>query len=195
MNNPYYIKPKQSDFTNYYWFKEELKPQEIEKILKDTELLPSKKAETVGQNDDSVRSSVVKWIPQNQTWDWLYERVLKLIEVSNNAMWNFELTNVFDSIQYTEYYANQKGHYDWHIDVGSGDISYRKVSISIQLSKPEEYEGGVFEIWTGGKNYMICEKSYGTAIVFPSFYMHRVTPVTSGVRKSLVLWVGGTPYK
>lgn len=195
MNKSYFIKSKPSSFDNYYWFKEELKSEEIERILKDIEEIPAQKAKISGGENDSIRSSTIKWIPKNNQWEWLYDRITQLVTTANNVMWNFDLTTMLDQIQYTEYYATQKGHYDWHIDVGSGELSYRKISIAIQISKPEEYEGGMFEIWLGGSSVQVCEKSYGTAIVFPSFYMHRVTPVTSGVRKSLVLWVGGTPYK
>jgi len=110
-----------------------------------------------------------------------------------NQIWNFNIHSVIDSIQYTEYLEGG-GHYDWHIDIGPGSINHRKISITIQLSDVEEYEGGDFEIWTGGE-FKKLPKKQGTAILFPSFLMHRVTPITKGVRKSLVLWVGGDSYK
>ena len=195
MNNTYFIKSKQSNFDTYYWYKEELKSYEIDKIKLDIQSIPSQKAEIDGGNNDTIRLSTIKWIPRNQQWEWLYDRMTQLITIANNEMWNFDITNIIDQIQYTEYYDTEKGHYDWHIDVGSGELSHRKLSIAIQISDPSEYEGGLFQIWLGGNSVQTCEKSLGTAVVFPSFYMHRVTPVTKGVRKSLVLWVGGTPYK
>lgn len=195
MNKSYFIEPKQSDFTNYYWYKEELKKHEIDKIKLDIESLPSQKAEIAGGTNDTIRSSVIKWIPKNQEWEWLYNRMTRLATIANDVMWNLDINSIVDQIQYTEYYDTENGHYDWHIDVGNKELSYRKISIAIQISDPSEYEGGLFQIWLGGNSVQTCEKSIGTAVVFPSFYMHRVTPVTKGVRKSLVLWVGGTPYK
>jgi PKHD-type hydroxylase len=80
------------------------------------------------------------------------------------------------------------------MDIGPGSISHRKVSITIQLSDPSEYEGGDLELWYGGSIIQI-PKNKGLTVLFPSFSMHRVTPITKGTRKSLVLWVGGEHYK
>ena len=82
----------------------------------------------------------------------------------------------------------------WHIDIGPGSINHRKISCTIQLSDPDEYEGGDLEIWTGG-DFKTIERKQGCAILFPSFLMHRVTPITKGTRRSIVLWMGGDSYK
>jgi PKHD-type hydroxylase len=108
-------------------------------------------------------------------------------------MWKFDVHSIVDSIQYTEY-PHGNGHYDWHIDIGPASINHRKISIVVQLSDPEEYEGGELEIWSGATPVTIPKKK-GNIVIFPSFLMHRVTPVTKGLRKSLVLWVGGGSYK
>jgi PKHD-type hydroxylase len=70
----------------------------------------------------------------------------------------------------------------------------RKISLVVQMSDPEDYEGGSLELNTGGP---IVEptKTKGSVIIFPSYLLHRVTPVTSGLRKSLVLWAGGSSLK
>jgi PKHD-type hydroxylase len=57
------------------------------------------------------------------------------------------------------------------------------------------YEGGDLEIWQGGEVRDKTPRGSGIVIIFPSYMMHRVTPVTKGVRRSLVLWVGGEHYK
>jgi PKHD-type hydroxylase len=112
---------------------------------------------------------------------------------ANNKIWKFNLHSVIDSIQYTVYYEGG-GHYDWHVDIGPGSISDRKISCSVQLSDPNKYEGGDLEVWSGGE-FKVIERRQGSAIFFPSFLMHRVTPITKGIRKSLVLWMGGGSYK
>jgi PKHD-type hydroxylase len=145
---------------------------------------------------------MVKWIPQTNEWDWLYQRMMKLSEEANGALWKFDLRTALESIQYTEYYASENGHYDWHQDIGPGELpSRRKVSITIQLSESDEYEGGELMLCTGSDgtgqldNVNNCPRGKGVAVLFPSYMMHRVSPVTKGIRRSLVLWVGGSHYR
>ena len=145
-----------------------------------------------------LRSSSVKWIPQNDDWYWLYETLADYVTQANFALWNFDLHQIPEQIQYTEYYASEQGHYDWHADIGPGLLSKRKVSITVQLSDPDEYEGGDLEIFKGGSMsgpFDKAERKAGCVFLFPSFMMHRVTPVTKGTRKSFVLWLGGNHYK
>ena len=183
------------DQTNYYVFTKVLSKEELGWIENLQQLYPSNIATTIGDDSETnpVRKSTIKWIHHDQFSAWLYERIVNLAISANNDMWGFNLHSVLDSIQYTEYY-DDGGHYDWHVDVGPGNINHRKISITIQLSDPEDYEGGDFELWTGGE-FKTLPKSKGDAILFPSFLLHRVTPITKGTRKSLVLWIGGGTYK
>jgi len=80
------------------------------------------------------------------------------------------------------------------MDIGKGKYSKRKISITVQLSDPDEYEGGDFEFLIG-KEIIKLPRKKGCAIVFPSYFLHRVTPVTKGTRKSLVLWGSGQPFR
>ena len=118
-----------------------------------------------------------------------------MIKEANDTIWNFDLYSVLDDIQYTEYHATNDGHYGWHQDIGPGALSTRKVSITVQLSGPDEYEGGDLEYWKGGQDIQKAPRGKGVVFIFPSYMMHRVTPVTKGVRRSFVLWVGGGHYK
>jgi len=144
------------------------------------------------QYDESYRKSNVKWIYFSNESAWLFIKLMKLIQVTNNSHWNFDLIMAREPIQYTEY--TDDGHYDWHIDSGGGYMNQRKVSVSVLLSDPDEYEGGDLQIWPGGE-IRNAERVLGGVTLFPSCLLHRVTPVTKGVRKSLVFWVGGTPYR
>ena len=193
---------EENDPQQYYWFKTGLSKEEVDKVIRLASELPeATRATTIGSDDGgSTRSSMIKWIPKNNaTWDWLYERMMKLSIEANDELWRFDLRTALESIQYTEYYASENGHYDWHQDIGHGALpSKRKVSITIQLSESDEYDGGELLICTGSNgsgqldNNKICPRGKGVAVLFPSYMMHRVTPVTKGVRKSLVLWVGGS---
>jgi PKHD-type hydroxylase len=189
----------------WYWFKEALTKEEVNKVITLASELPeAKRASTLGSGDGgSTRSSMIKWIPQNTTtWDWLYERLMELSVEANDALWKFDLRTALEAIQYTEYYASENGHYDWHQDIGPGEApSKRKVSITIQLTESGEYEGGDLMICTGSNgsgqldNNEVCPRGKGVGVLFPSYMMHRISPVTKGVRKSLVLWVGGSHYR
>ena len=120
-----------------------------------------------------------------------------MIVTANNELWKFDLHSMPEQIQFTEYYATENGHYTWHQDIGPGILSKRKISITVQLSDPSEYDGGVLEMWQGGSQDSAVKayKGAGSVFIFPSYMMHRVTPVTRGIRKSFVLWVGGSHYK
>ena len=180
---------------DYYWFNNGFSQTELNLIYSNVQTLSSQSALTAG-NDVSkeIRSSKVKWIPNNSQWNWLYEKLMTLITMANKSLWNFDIITGDELIQYTEYHASDDGHYTWHQDFGPDYLSHRKVSITVQLSKDSEYEGGDLEIW-GGSGPIQTPRGAGSTIIFPSYMLHRVTKVTRGVRKSFVLWVGGSHYR
>lgn len=100
-------------------------------------------------------------------------------------------------VQYTEYHASEGGKYDWHHDVDWNSMTGwdRKISLTVQLSDPDEYEGGDFVMEDGQEPLPEWYKEKGTVLAFPSYIAHRVLPVTSGVRKSLVAWFEGPTWR
>jgi PKHD-type hydroxylase len=68
----------------------------------------------------------------------------------------------------------------------------RKISMTCLLSHESEFEGGELQIEKEKNKVKLVQ---GQAIFFASFLLHRVAPVTRGVRKSLVMWFGGPPLK
>lgn len=152
---------------------------------------------TVGDNTENstYRRSNLKWINYSSESEWLYRIFTEIALDSNSIMWNFDLRSFKDYIQYTEYDSSIEGHYDYHIDVGNKAPScFRKLSIVIQLSDPEEYEGGDLVLRLGKEETKI-EKRKGLCVVFPTYFLHKVYPVTSGIRRSLVSWISGPPFK
>lgn len=182
------------DQTNYYWFQNGFNFSELEEIEKLATKYPYTDATIIGNEsiNESIRKSKIKWVYPDDNSQWLYDKFAGMV-IEANKTWKFNLYSIIDSIQYTEYLAGG-GHYDWHVDIGPKNISHRKVSIVVQLSDPSEYDGGDLELWNGGAIKSVF-RGRGTTVLFPSFTMHRVTPVTRGLRKSLVLWVGGEHYK
>ena len=194
------IFPKHTcDLQNYYFFNEGFSTEELDKIYKNVAIIPFTKAIIGPDNEENldVRSSSIKWIPPNEQWGWLYEKLMNMIMEANDALWHFDLHCLTDDIQYTEYYADKGGHYGWHQDMGPGDMSKRKISLTVQLSDPSEYEGGDLEYFRGGDPEKAdkAPRGKGVVFIFPSYMMHRVTKVTKGTRRSFVLWVGGEHYK
>ena len=155
-----------------------------------------KKKATVGAGEESkdIRITDVSWIEMNQDSEWIYDRLAYIARKLNGEYYNFDLYGFWEHLQYTVYDGTENGHYDWHVDAGSNDECPRKLSIILQLSDPSEYEGGELQIMTG-KDHITIEKKKGLLVAFPSYQLHRVTPVTSGVRKTLVVWVTGPAFR
>jgi PKHD-type hydroxylase len=112
---------------------------------------------------------------------------------ANEARFKFDVSGFmnYDAPMIMEY---SKGcHYDWHIDVGKA-VPNRKLSYTIQLSKPDDYEGGDLE-FLGTETNTEAFRQQGTCIIFPSFLAHKVTKVKNGTRYAVVGWVHGPTYK
>jgi len=172
----------------------------INEIIKRGEQQLFNTANQKHKDGSSFRNSNVTWI---KDWSELENYIINIIKPVNQKYWGFNLTK-FEPLQYSLY--NEGDYYDWHSDQhGSkyADGMIRKLSFAINLN--DDYEGGEFEVATlsGAKelpkiNVMNLNKednlSKGSMVVFPSYIWHRVTPVTKGVRKSLVGWVVGKPF-
>jgi PKHD-type hydroxylase len=149
--------------------------------------------------DKTYRDSRIHWIPKTDEWNWLYSKIYTIANKANEATWHFDIRYMNEKIQYTEYDASYAGKYDWHVDFatvdfGSGFSSQRKVAIVVQLSEPDEYEGGELQFYIN-REPTTAPKEKGTIICFPTYFLHRVTPVTKGKRRSLVLWTSGPPFR
>ena len=184
--------------TGWYFFEAAFSRDEIAKIKEEIEKVNFTRAgiasHATGEALNVIRKSNIKWLPKNESFAWVYDRLMNYITIANENMWGFDLYSVLDSIQYTQYDGTEQGFYDWHLDTGPDELSYRKVSLVVQLSDPIAYEGGDLEIRSGG-GLSKASKTIGTVTIFPSYLLHRVTPVTSGLRESLVLWAGGEHYR
>ena len=93
------------------------------------------------------------------------------------------------------YGAEREGHFDWHSDIGEGALaSKRKLTMVVQLSAPGAYEGGALEVMPSHHVIQACREQ-GSATLFPSVLLHRVTPVTEGERHSLTIWAHGPAFR
>lgn len=188
------------DQMNYYFFDKAFDDDEIASIEALADGYDFDTAVTEGLEDDSnslktVRHSKIKWIRKTQSAIWLYKKIGDMAVEANNALYKFDLKAMKEEIQYTVY-PKDAGHYDWHMDIGSsGLMQQRKLSCTIELTEHgTDYEGGKLQA-NKGNGITELPQGKGTAVFFPSFFVHRVTPVTMGERKSLVLWIGGDHYR
>lgn len=145
------------------------------------------------RTEESIRRSKVKWIPQTHEWGWLYEKIAKALDHANYTWWQFTVVGFDEDIQLSRYEGQERGNYHFHLDCGSGYSSTRKISMIIQLSDESEYQGGGVEFFITKAPFQIPRKK-GTAIIFPSYLLHRVNEVTRGVRMSLVVWLHGPAF-
>jgi PKHD-type hydroxylase len=154
-------------------------------------------------HSEEIRENNVVWINDF----WIFNLVGVLIKYANSRKWNFTSTK-FEDAQFTEYFPG--GHYNWHRDCatfGPNDINSgleRKLSCVVQLSKPEDYEGGEFSFNLRGLDSRSSDtvlkppktfREQGSVIVFPSFLWHKVEPITKGKRYSMVMWTLGEQFK
>lgn len=148
------------------------------------------------RTDNSLRKSKTSWIPYNKNSSWLYEKISIYLRRINGEYYRFEVDGMYEQLQYTIYESESSGFYNWHQDIGvySSSSVTRKLSMSILLTDPLTYEGGDLEIW-GSSGIVPAPRELGQIVVFPSYLLHRVTPVTKGTRKSLVIWFGGPAFK
>jgi PKHD-type hydroxylase len=142
--------------------------------------------------DLKIRKSNVSWINPNDSINWAYERIQNIVLKLNEDYFKFHLIGFCEGFQFTEYEA-PSGHYTTHIDKFLYG-AVRKLSITIQLSNPSDYEGGNLELFFSN-DPTIMPKEQGFLAAFPSYTLHGVTPVTKGTRYSLVAWISGDPFK
>jgi PKHD-type hydroxylase len=145
-----------------------------------------------GVIDTKTRTSHISWIPFSKMPE-MYKQIEKTMLQTNGNHFGFESMRITEMAQYTEY--PEGGFYDWHVDNDvncENEPPVRKISMTCLLSPENEFEGGDLELIKPGQAVKLKQ---GQAAFFASFIQHRVAPVTKGVRRSLVMWFGGTPFK
>lgn len=186
----------QSDSGYYFWecaFNEE-QLKAIEKYGDELQLATG----TVGNNEQpaaALRKTQVSWIGYNQQTAFLYDGMASVAQRLNAKSYRFDLSGFTEDFQYGVYNANEQSHYDWHVDAGPNTYSPRKLSLVLFLTDPSEYMGGKLQIRKGNQPMTVTHNQRGNVVAFPSYSLHRVTPVTGGIRKTIVVWVSGPPFR
>lgn len=145
-----------------------------------------------GRFDQKVRQSSLVWLPDAEEYSWVDTRLARLAADANRDLFGYALDGFDEQLQIAAY---GPGHYyDWHIDRGQGSVAgRRKLTLSVQLTQPGDYVGGELELNADGHPFQV-PRAQGTAAVFASTTLHRVAPVISGLRHSLVAWTHGPAF-
>jgi PKHD-type hydroxylase len=179
------------DLLGFYWFKGGFSKDDCEQIKEQAQLFPQIKADTFSGEKDPNRDSTVRWIEPTADTRWIFESLQNFANEANEALFKAAITGFTESIQYTEY-EGKGTHYGWHPDIGP-EKNKRKISVVVQLSDPADYEGGELVINTGHE--VSTDNQQGSVILFPSFLLHKVSPLISGSRYSLVSWISGPAWR
>jgi PKHD-type hydroxylase len=183
--------------THYAWWTGGFSNDEIEKIKqigRALETKPSIVGTGGGSLDEKTRKSRNSWIPYAQESAFIYDKLGYIARMLNGEFFEFDLYGFGEPIQYTMYEASHN-HYDWHMDRGlMGGSAPRKLSLVLQLSDPHEYDGGDLELFISNQPTVLA-KEKGKVYAFPSYIMHRVTPVTRGLRETVVVWLCGNKFR
>lgn len=161
----------------------------------------------IGESDDDTveeaasRKSRTAWIEPRDDALWIFDKLTKIAQRANRV-YGFDLIGFTEDAQFTMY-DEPGSFYDWHQDGLAGELAGRKLSIVVQLSDPDEYEGGELELFNivheAGAEYADAwseeARGQGSVVVFPAFEYHRVLPMVAGERYSLVCWIGGPPFR
>ena len=199
---PYNNFQPQSNWNTFYYYKNVFSDQMIKEL---TDMVHSNYefskgktgTEEMGNVTDSYKTNNrdIAYITPGKHSQWLYELLFPMVIEANQKVFHFDIDVVTDPIHYV-IYPEDGGHLDWHMDIGAYSVNKRKLAMTVQLSDSNDYEGGDFEIWLGGKdNFLTVPREKGDVVVFPAFCMHRVKPITRGERRCLVFWTGGRPFR
>jgi len=191
-NGPEYWYLNAHSTENWCWNTGIFTTEEIERIIVIGKRLSPKRALTGGHGEDCLdhRRSFVSWIGANSETEWIFKKITDVVKQNNQQFWNFDLEKI-ERLQFTHYLSEENGTYNTHVDPIPWQLPHnRKLSMSLQLSDPNDYEGGELLLHQSYQPTIIS-KQKGMMIFFPSHILHEVTPVTKGERYSLVAWIHG----
>jgi PKHD-type hydroxylase len=172
-------------------------PEQLDAMEHHFDSLPLEPARLTGKGHDGIRSTQVAWVHRNAQTENLYLQMEAVVLRLNADLFHFDLTGL-TTLQYAVYRQEDAGYFDWHNDYGRyrGDPGQepRKITMSLQLSDAASYEGCDLEI-RAAHPIDVASRERGALVAFRANALHRVTPITRGVRKSLVAWAAGPEFR
>ena len=172
---------------------------ELDAIIRYGDSLALEKAElsSGGAGYTNIRSTKVAWIARNPQTEFFHRRLEEAVLALNARYFRFDLSGLAD-FQYALYGGTEGGHFEWHKDYGRDPADPgrepRKLTLSLQLSNPSDYDGCELQV-RAGHQIDIAPRDRGTLVAFPANVLHQVTPITRGIRRSLVIWAVGPEFR
>ena len=195
--NLYNFKDYGSLPNSFFWQTELFNQSELDQLqriaLSSTDNAHTVNSEGLDDTDINLRRTRVKWLHLNPDTMWIYTKINQAVSHFNTNFFGFDLQNI-EGLQMGNYTSQDQGTYDWHRD-DNPKMHCRKLSISILLTHPEDYEGGDLLVNSDRDEVITLPRKRGIISVFPSYMYHKVTPVTKGSRQSLVTWITGPRFK
>lgn len=164
-------------------------PEECARIVAACSSHPLHAGQLVQEREDYRRASAA-WIAPDGATRFVYERIATMV-AKLNGWYRYDLFGFLEPLHFIRY--DEGGKFDWHLDCGGDRTCTRKLSVTVQLTSPEEYSGGGLEFCPQGELHR--SRYQGAATVFPSMLAHRVTPIERGVRHSIVAWIHGPSFR
>lgn len=189
LNN--YIKTNPS-LCGVFYFKNAFSKEECNFIL-DNYVNKQHQIDTI-RREDRYEISGSYAIKPDKNSKWIYDRFEKYAFYINEKEYKFNIVSI-QGVHILEYKENDI--LDWHIDlIGKESFTLRKISLAVYLSDRSEYEGGqiLFDIREKETPNQIIPMEQGSIVIFPSFLHHKVSRITSGVRRSLICKACGPPF-
>ena len=182
--------------TSFHVIQSALSPDDCDRLVATCAAAPARDAGLVGGAvAHQIRRADLIWLDDLPGQSWVMDRMVRMVSAANRESFGFDLTEFAESAQVARYGAERAGHFDWHSDIGAGALAAkRKLTVVVQLSVPGDYDGGTLDL-RPDSSVTSAPLDRGTAIIFPSFVLHRVTPVTRGTRWSLTLWSHGPAFR
>lgn len=169
-----------------------LSPEEIGRIREFGDALEQTSVKLYGESDKSQVDARGSHFPLNAKTQWLYEKMEAAAQRLNQSDYHYDLIGFCENFYYLRYSAGE--HFNWHVDMGAETPAPRKLSLVLQLSDPAEYDGGDFDVMLA-TDFARANKALGSIIAFPSYKIHRVTPVTRGERRTLTMFASGPNFR
>lgn len=174
----------------YVGLKDVFTEEELDRIVSYGDQQPTQPATVSLQHQYATsRRTSIAWLGEET---WIHERIRQVFTSVNQTYYHFDLDGSLEPLQYSVYGVGD--HFGWHLDLNPTAPRVRKLSLSVQLTEPSEYDGGVLQVQIDATPRPMLN-ARGSVIVFPSFILHQVEPVTRGIRKALIAWAGGPAFR
>jgi len=170
-----------------------LTDEELARMRRIGDALEARPVRLYGRHDESNVKALGSDFPLNEKTAWFYDRMAALARQINAESYRYDLTGFHENFYFLRYEAPGE-HFNWHVDIGGETPAPRKLSLVLQLSDPSEYEGGEFDVLVSS-SHARAAKVKGWITAFPAYKIHRVTPVTRGIRRTLSMFLVGPNFR